>query len=140
MQEKGVASLGFMEAQSCHAPRAAPDIDPAEASRLDVLLCASRFIHTLQIMARDKIGSFLEVRDCERWLNDWLNGYALADPAAADESAAARRPLASARVEVRRERGANGWYEVVVQLRPQYHLDPEPAAPVRLTAEIPMRR
>jgi type VI secretion system protein ImpC len=136
----GQAEPAFMAAQSCHNPRASPDLDPADASRLDVLLCGSRYVHTLQVMARDKIGAFVERRDCERWLNDWLNGYVLADPAGADESALARRPLASARLEVRELRAKPGWYEIVFHLRPRYQLEPEPTAPVRLTAEVPVRQ
>jgi type VI secretion system protein ImpC len=34
-----------------------------------------RFAHYLKVMARDKIGSFMEAPDCEKWLNNWIQNY-----------------------------------------------------------------
>jgi hypothetical protein len=46
------------------------------STKLNYMLCVSHFAHYLKVMARDKIGSFMEVNDCERWLNQWIENYA----------------------------------------------------------------
>ena len=38
------------------------------------------FAHYLKVMARDKIGSFMEASDCEAWLNRWISNYVNAQP------------------------------------------------------------
>ena len=57
------------------------------------MMCVSRFAHYLKVMARDKIGSFMEVKECERWLNDWINNYVIANPETAGEETKAKNPL-----------------------------------------------
>mgnify|MGYP002392420888 CR=1 FL=1 len=42
----------------------------AISARLPYLMATSRFAHFLKVMARDKIGSFMEATDVEVWLND----------------------------------------------------------------------
>src|SRR5262249_30468848 len=95
----------FMGAQSCQKPQAYFEADAnanAELSaKFNYIMCVSRFAHYLKVMARDKIGSFMEVKDCERWLNDWINNYVIANPENAGDEAKARAPLADARIEVR---------------------------------------
>ena len=74
----------FMGAQSCQKPKTY--FDPAAnanaelSAKFNYILCTSRFAHYLKVMARDKIGSFMEVGDCERWLNDWISNYVVANP------------------------------------------------------------
>ena len=47
----------------------------ALAARLPYLFACNRFAHYLKVMARDKIGSFMEAKDCAQWLNDWIRQY-----------------------------------------------------------------
>ena len=75
----------------------------AISARLPYVMATSRIAHYLKVMARDKIGSFMERPDCERWLNTWINNYVLADPHAS-ESDKAKLPLADA--QHRRQRSA----------------------------------
>jgi type VI secretion system protein ImpC len=98
----------------------------------------SRFAHYLKVMARDKIGSFMEVGDCQRWLNDWIMNYVIANPENAGDEAKARSPLADARVEVRAVKGKPGWYEAVAWLRPHFQLETLTTS-MRLVAEVPKR-
>jgi type VI secretion system protein ImpC len=127
----------FLGARSCYHPGPGAPADPA--AQLNVLLCASRFTQVLTLLPRDKIGSFLELPDCERWLNDWLGHYVLADADHADLLTAARRPLAEARVQVRKVPGPAAGYEVVVSIRPRFQLVPCPTVPVRLVVPVPRR-
>jgi type VI secretion system protein ImpC len=76
---KGEAYAVFFGAQTMNKPKKYDDFDAtanAEISaRLPYVLAVSRIAHYLKVIARDKIGSFMEVADAEKWLNDWiLNG------------------------------------------------------------------
>lgn len=131
----------FMGAQSCQKPKTY--FDPAAnanaelSAKFNNLLCVSRFAHYLKVMARDKIGSNMEVKDCERWLNQWINNY-VCDPTVAGEETKAKFPLSSASVEVREVAGKPGWFEAVAYLRPHYQLEAL-AASMRLVAEVPKK-
>lgn len=131
----------FMGAQSAQKPKTY--FDPAANSnaelsaKLNFLLCVSRFSHYLKVMARDKIGSNMEAKDCERWLNDWISNY-VCDPTVAGDETKAKRPLSDARVEVREIEGKPGWYEAVAYLRPHFQLEAIEAS-MRLVAEVPKK-
>lgn len=132
----------FMGAQSCQKPKTY--FDPAAnanaelSAKFNYIMCVSRFAHYLKVMARDKIGSFMEVKDCERWLNDWINNYVIANPKDAGEEMKAKCPLADAKVEVREVKGKPGWYEAVAWLRPHFQLEALTAS-MRLVAEVPKK-
>lgn len=131
----------FMGAQSCQKPKTY--FDPAANSNAELsakfnyILCVSRFAHYLKVMARDKIGSNMEVSECERWLNQWLSNY-VCDPTIAGDETKAKCPLADARVEVREVAGKPGWYEAVAYLRPHFQLETLSAS-MRLVAEVPKK-
>ncbi len=131
----------FMGAQSAQKPKTYFDADAnasAElSSKINYLLCVSRFAHYLKVMARDKIGSGMERQECERWLNDWIGNY-ICDPATAGEEMKARCPLSAASVEVREVEGKPGWYEAVAHLRPHFQLETLSAS-MRLVAEVPKK-
>jgi type VI secretion system protein ImpC len=132
----------FMGAQSCQKPK--QYFDPAANSNAELsakfnyIMCVSRFAHFLKVMARDKIGSFMEVSDCQRWLNDWIMNYVIANPENAGDEAKAKAPLADARVEVREVKGKPGWYEAVAWLRPHFQLETLSTS-MRLVAEVPKK-
>ncbi len=129
----------YMGAQTCQKPKTYFDADAnanAEMStKINYLLCVSRFAHYLKVMARDKIGSNMEAKDCERWLNDWISNY-ICDPSTAGDETKAKCPLSAARVEVREVKGKPGWYESVAYLRPHFQLETLSAS-MRLVAEVP---
>jgi type VI secretion system protein ImpC len=132
----------FMGAQSCQKPK--QYFDPAANSnaelstKINYILCVSRFAHYLKVMARDKIGSFMEVGDCQKWLNNWIMNYVIANPEDAGDDAKAKAPLADARVEVRPVKGKPGWYEAVAWLRPHFQLETLTTS-MRLVAEVPKK-
>src|SRR5271168_4211498 len=87
----------FMGAQSCQKPKTY--FDPAANSnaelstKFNLLLCTSRFAHYLKVMARDKIGSFMEVGECGAWLNSWISNYVVPNPENVGDATKARQPL-----------------------------------------------
>lgn len=109
------------------------------SANLPYLFPVSRFAHYLKAIARDKVGSFKERADMERWLTEWINRYVLANPAFADDAARARRPLAAAQVKVDSVSGRPGYYDAQFYLRPHYQLEGVNAS-LRLVSELPANR
>jgi len=142
LHSKGRDFAVFMGAQSAQKPKTY--FDPAAnanaelSAKFNYILCVSRFAHYLKVMARDKIGSFMEVSDCQRWLNDWIGNYVIANPESATDELKAKKPLSDARVEVREVKGKPGWYEAVAWLRPHFQLETLTTS-MRLVAEVPKK-
>jgi type VI secretion system protein ImpC len=141
LHSKGRDFAVFMGSQSCQKPKTY--FDPAAnanaelSAKFNLLLCTSRFAHYLKVMARDKIGSFMEVGDCQVWLNEWISNYCV-NPAGASEDTKAKHPLADASVEVREVAGKPGWYEAVAYLRPHFQMETLTTS-LRLVAEVPKK-
>jgi len=131
----------FMGTQSCQKAKQYADHNAnanAELStKLNYILCVSRFAHYLKVMARDKIGSFMEVKECERWLNDWISQYVVSG-SSVGAAMKAQYPLAEARVEVQAVKGKPGWYQAVAWLRPHFQLETLTTS-FRLVAEMPKK-
>jgi len=132
----------FMGSQSTQKPKTY--FDPAAnanaelSTKTNYLLSISRFAHYLKIMARDKIGSFMEVSDCEKWLNEWINNYVVGNPGSVSDDVKAQRPLAAAEVRVEEVKGKPGFYNAVAYLRPHFQLEAL-ASSMRLVAEVPKK-
>lgn len=107
----------------------------AISARLPYLMATSRFAHYLKVLARDKIGSFMEAEDVEVWLNRWILNYVNASEGSGQE-VRARYPLADAKVQVREIPGRPGSYNAVAWLRPWLQLE-ELSTSLRLVAKIP---
>ena len=141
LHSKGRDYAVFMGAQSCQKPK--QYFDPAAnanaelSAKFNLLMCTSRFAHYLKVMARDKIGSFMDVARCQVWLNDWIRNYVV-DPSGASDDILARRPLSDASVEVRPVSGKPGWFEAVAYLKPHYQMETLTAS-LRLVAEVPKK-
>jgi type VI secretion system protein ImpC len=133
----------FLGSQSTQKPKSY--FDPAAnanaelSTKLNYIMCVSRFAHYLKVMARDKIGSFMEVKDCERWLNDWIQNFVCPNPSNVSDKEKAEKPLADARVDVREVKGKPGHYEAVAYLRPHFQLEALGAS-MRLVAEVPQKK
>jgi type VI secretion system protein ImpC len=130
----------FMGAQSMHKPSEYADPDATAndnlASRLPYLYATCRFAHFLKCMVRDKIGSFKERDDMQRWLNDWISQYVDGDPGNSSEDTKARRPLAAAEVKVEEVPGNPGYYRSQFFLRPHYQLEGLTIS-LRLVSKLP---
>jgi type VI secretion system protein ImpC len=129
----------FFGAQTSQSPLIYDDPDAtANASisaRLPYIMATARIAHYLKVMARDKIGSFMEAKDAERWLNKWISNYTNSNPEASAEMKA-KYPLAEARVEVRENPGAPGSYSAIAYLRPWLQME-ELTTSLRMVANIP---
>jgi type VI secretion system protein ImpC len=142
IHSKGNDFAVFIGAQSCQKPKAY--FDPAANSnaelsaKFNLILNTSRFAHYLKVMARDKIGSFMEVGDCQVWLNRWIENYVVTNPQDVGEETKAKMPLSDARIEVREVRGKPGSYEAVAYLRPHFQLETLTTS-MRLVAEVPKK-
>jgi type VI secretion system protein ImpC len=129
----------FFGAQSTQKPkkydRPEATANAAISARLPYLMATSRFAHYLKVMARDKIGSFMEASDVESWLNRWINNYVNSNESAGQEMKA-RFPLREARVEVKEIPGRPGSYNAIAYLRPWLQME-ELTTSMRLVARIP---
>ena len=98
LHSKGRDFAVFMGDQSCQKPqdvlRPGANANAELSAKFNQILCMSRFAHYLKVMARDKIGSFMERGDMEKWLNNWINNYMLGNPETASDEAKAKKPLA----------------------------------------------
>jgi type VI secretion system protein ImpC len=130
----------FIGAQSLQKPVEYTDPDATAnaslAARLPYLFATCRFAHYLKCMVRDKIGSFKERDEMQRWLQDWILNYVDGDPAHSSEETKARRPLAQAEVVVEEVEGSPGYYSSKFYLRPHYQLEGLTVS-LRLVSKLP---
>lgn len=133
----------FIGAQSLQNPAEYDDPDAsanaALAARLPYLFASCRFAHYLKCIVRDKIGSFKERSDMERWLNDWILQYVDGDPENSTEDVKARKPLAAAEVVVEEVEGNPGYYTSKFFLRPHYQLEGLTVS-LRLVSKLPSQK
>jgi type VI secretion system protein ImpC len=106
---------------------------------LPYLFACCRFAHYLKQLAYDKIGSFKERDDMQKWLQDWIMQYVDGDPAHSTEETKARRPLASAEVVVESIEDDPGYYSAKFYLRPHYQLEGLTAS-LRLVSKLPSEK
>lgn len=132
----------FFGAQTCQKPkkydRPEATANAAISARLPYLMATGRFAHFLKVMARDKIGSFMEATDCEAWLNRWIGNYVNANPSAGPETKA-KYPLRDARVEVKEIPGKPGSYNAIAYLQPWLQME-ELTTSMRMVARIPQKQ
>ncbi len=140
VHRKGSDFAAFIGAQSLQKPAEYDDPDATAnanlAARLPYLFATCRFAHYLKCIVRDKIGSFKERDDMQRWLNDWIMNYVDADPAHSSELTKARKPLAAAEVTVEEVEGNPGYYTSKFFLRPHYQLEGLTVS-LRLVSKLP---
>ncbi|MBR0645942.1 type VI secretion system contractile sheath large subunit [Plastoroseomonas hellenica] len=131
----------FFGGQSVQKPkkydRPEATANAAISARLPYLMATSRFAHFLKVMARDKIGSFMEASDVENWLNRWIRNYVNASEGGGQEMRA-RYPLREAKVEVKEVPGKPGVYNAVAYLRPWLQME-ELSTSMRMVARIPQK-
>jgi len=127
IHRKNTDVAAFIGAQSLQKPAEYTDPDATAnarlAARLPYLFASCRFAHYLKCMVRDKVGSFKERADMERFLSDWIQQYVLSNPATVGDDMKARKPLAAAEVKVEDIEGNPGYYSARFYLRPHYQLE-----------------
>jgi type VI secretion system protein ImpC len=140
LHRKNTDQASFIGAQSLHKPAVYEDPDATAnanlGARLPYLFATCRFAHYLKCMVRDKVGSFKERSDMERWLNDWIMQYVDASPENSSEGTKARKPLAAAEVQVQADPENPGYYKSQFFLRPHYQLEGLSVS-LRLVSKLP---
>ena len=130
----------FFGAQTVQKPkkydRPEATANAAISARLPYMMATSRFAHYLKVIARDKIGSFMEADECEAWLNRWINNYVSAD----DKPARRPRPGIRCASEGRGSGSSRqpGTYNAIAWLRPWLQME-ELTTSLRMVARIPQR-
>ena len=130
----------FFGAQTAQKPkkydRPEATANAAISARLPYIMATSRFAHYLKVMARDKIGSFMEaerLRELAEPLDQQLR-QRQRERRPGDEGADI--PLREARVEVQEIPGKPGSYNAVAYLRPWLQME-ELTTSLRMVARIP---
>ena len=114
----GVHSLHVSAEEATGAERANATL----SAMLQYVLCVSRFVHYVKVMARDRIGAFTTAAALERYLGEWLRGYTTGNKDASAEIKA-RYPLSEASIRVTDEVGRPGTMACVVHLQPHFVFD-----------------
>ncbi|WP_312142370.1 type VI secretion system contractile sheath large subunit [Pantoea septica] len=140
VHRKNTDYAAFIGAQSLQKPAEYYDADATAnanlSARLPYLFACSRFAHYLKCIVRDKIGSFKEREDMQRWLNNWVMNYVDGDPGNSSQETKARRPLAAAEVVVEDVEGNPGYYQAKFFLRPHFQLEGLTVS-LRMVAKLP---
>src|ERR1700744_106456 len=136
---KGTDYAAFFSVQTANKPKKY-DKDEANANaklsaQLPYILAMSRFAHYLKAMMRDKLGSTMSRSQAEKFLNQWVTIYVVADDNATP-AAKASKPLREARIEVMEVPGNAGALRAVAFLKPHFQLD-ELTVSLRLVADLP---
>ncbi|MES9978543.1 MAG: type VI secretion system contractile sheath large subunit, partial [Candidatus Thiodiazotropha sp. 6PLUC5] len=143
LHRKNSDFAAFIGAQSLQNPAEYDDPDATAnanlAARLPYLFASCRFAHYLKCIVRDKIGSFKERDDMEKWLNKWIQKYVEPSPGTASEEDKARKPLAAAEVVVSEVEGNPGYYTSKFFLRPHYQLEGLTVS-LRLVSKLPSEK
>ncbi len=143
LHKKNSDFAAFIGAQSLQKPTEYYDPDATAnanlSARLPYLFATCRFAHYLKCIVRDKIGSFKERDDMEKWLNKWISNYVEANPETASEEDKARRPLAAAEVVVEEVEDNPGYYTSKFFLRPHYQLEGLTVS-LRLVSKLPSEK
>ena len=140
LHRKNTDTAAFIGAQSLQQPTEYDNLDATEnarlAANLPYLFATCRFAHYLKCMVRDKVGSFKERDDMQRFLQGWITQYVDGDPSASSEQTKARKPLAAAEVVVEEVEGNPGYYSSKFFLRPHYQLEGLSVS-LRLVSKLP---
>lgn len=140
VHKKNTDFAAFIGAQSLQKPAVYDDPDATAnanlAARFPYLFATCRFAHYLKCIVRDKLGSFKEREEMQRWLQEWIMQYVDGDPAHSSETTKAEHPLAAAEVVVEEIEGNPGYYTSKFFLRPHYQLEGLTVS-LRLVSKLP---
>jgi type VI secretion system protein ImpD len=108
--------------------------DPIEIL-LEHILCACRIGHYIKTIARDKIGTYLDEVECEKFITNWLNKY---QAKIGSQSHRFQYPLKNFRVKISKKPGKIGVYSCQIQLEPHMKLETLNSQ-ITLYSEIPVK-
>jgi len=140
LHRKNTDTAAFIGAQSLQRPAEYEDADASSnaklAARLPYLFSTCRFAHYLKCMVRDKVGSFSNQDDMQAYLQSWIMQYVDSNPELSNDEGKARKPLASAEVQVEEVEGNPGYYTSRFYLQPHYQLEGLSVS-LRLVSKLP---
>ena len=141
LHRKNTDIAAFIGAQSLNKPQEYDDPDATAnanlSARLPYLFAVCRFAHYLKAIVRDKIGSFKEREDMQKFLQNWITrNYVDGSPDTSSEAVKARRPLRAAEIVVEEVEGNPGYYNAKFFLRPHYQLEGVNVS-LRLVSKLP---
>ncbi|MDJ0656464.1 MAG: type VI secretion system contractile sheath large subunit [Xanthomonadales bacterium] len=140
IHRKNTDFAAFIGAQSVQKPFEYDDPDATAnarlSARLPYMFACCRFAHYLKCIVRDKVGSFKERDDMEKWLHRWIMQYVDGDPDNSTEETKCRKPLAGAEVVVEEIEDDPGYYTSRFYLRPHYQLEGLTVS-LRLVSKLP---
>src|SRR4051794_7144662 len=144
IHRKNTDRAAFIGAQALFKPKAYQNNPEATASsnlssRLPYMFACCRFAHYLKVMVRDKVGSYYETEQLQRWLNNWINEYIDADPKNSTEATKCRRPLAGAKISIVENEENPGYYSATFDLRPHFQLEGMDIG-LRLVSRLPVAK
>jgi type VI secretion system protein ImpC len=143
LHRKNTDIAAFIGAQSLQQPEEYDDPDATAnarlSARLPYLFAVCRFAHYLKAIARDKVGSFKEKDDMQKWLQRWIMNYVDGNPEHSTEAVKAQKPLREAEVVVEEVEGDPGYYNARFYLRPHYQLEGLTAS-LRLVSKLPSQK
>src|SRR5580698_2266300 len=142
VHRKNTDRAAFIGAQSLFKPRAYQNNPAATASsnlasRLPYMFACCRFAHYLKVMVRDKVGSYYEKEQLQKWLTNWISEYVDADPKNSSEATKCRRPLAGAQISIVENEENPGYYSALFELRPHFQLEGMEIG-LRLVSKLPV--
>jgi type VI secretion system protein ImpC len=128
IHRKNTDRAAFIGAQSLMRPEPYQNNPEATASsnlaaRLPYMFAVSRFAHYLKCMVRDKVGSYKEQEQLQKWMHNWIQDYVDGDPVNSTEETRACRPLADANITIAQNEENPGYYTATFELRPHYQLE-----------------
>jgi type VI secretion system protein ImpC len=128
IHRKNTDRAAFIGAQAVIRPKTYQNNPEATASsnlaaRLPYMFAVSRFAHYLKCMVRDKVGSYKEEAQLQRWLHNWIMDYVDGDPINSSEETKCRRPLTGASITIVPNEENPGYYNATFELRPHYQLE-----------------
>jgi len=144
IHRKNTDRAAFIGAQALFKPKAYQNNPDATASsnlssRLPYMFACCRFAHYLKVMVRDKVGSYYEKEQLQRWLTNWINEYIDGDPTNSSEQVKCRRPLAGAAISIVENEENPGYYAATFELRPHFQLEGMDIG-LRLVSRLPVAK
>lgn len=136
---KMTEKAAFFSAQTVHRQkRYMKELSSANerlSSMLPHMLTASRFVHYLKAIMRDKVGKLTHQQEIESYLNNWLSRYVLTQTNVSPELKSLH-PLQESRIKVFEDTARPGHFKIVSHIRPHYQLEALNAS-IRLVSPLP---
>jgi type VI secretion system protein ImpC len=133
----------FIGAQSLQKPAEYDDPDATANANLapacSTCLPVNRFAHYLKCIVRDKVGSFKERTDMEKWLNNWIRTTSTATPPTRPKPPRRRSPWPLPKWWLKRSRQPGLLHVSKFFLRPHYQLEGLTVS-LRLVSKLPSQK